>query len=126
MTMPSSMSCRNCRRNCRRICAGLFPAARLGGTYVQTRGPRFETVAEIAALSRFADLVGMTLASEATLARELGMPFAAVCTVDNYANGLADGVLTWDEMLEISRQYRERTGRILEYDHQADGLTEEN
>jgi 5'-methylthioadenosine phosphorylase len=92
----------------------IIPAARLGGTYVQTRGPRFETVAEIGALSRFADLVGMTLASEATLARELGMPFAAICTVDNYANGLADGVLTWDEVLEISRQYRERTGKILD------------
>jgi 5'-methylthioadenosine phosphorylase len=92
----------------------LIPAARLGGIYVQTRGPRFETVAEIAALSRFADLVGMTLASEATLARELGMPFAAICTVDNYANGLVDGVLTWDEVLEISRQYRERTGKILD------------
>ena len=91
----------------------LVPGARLGGTYVQTRGPRFETVAEIAALSRSADLVGMTLASEATLARELGIPFAAICTVDNYANGLADGVLTWDEVLEISRQYRERTGQIL-------------
>jgi 5'-methylthioadenosine phosphorylase len=91
----------------------IIPAARLGGIYVQTRGPRFETVAEIAALSQFADLVGMTLASEATLARELGMPFAAICTVDNYAHGLADGVLTWDEVLEISRQYRERTGKIL-------------
>jgi 5'-methylthioadenosine phosphorylase len=90
-----------------------IPAARLGGTYVQTRGPRFETVAEIAALSQHADLVGMTLASEATLARELGMPFAAICTVDNYANGLADGVLTWEEVLEISRQYRERTAEIL-------------
>jgi 5'-methylthioadenosine phosphorylase len=91
----------------------LIPSARLGGTYVETRGPRFETVAEIAALSRFADLVGMTLASEATLARELAMPFAAICTVDNYANGLADGVLTWDEVLEISRQYGDRTGTIL-------------
>jgi 5'-methylthioadenosine phosphorylase len=92
----------------------ILPAARLGGTYVQTRGPRFETVAEIAALSRFADIVGMTLASEATLACELTIPFAAICTVDNYANGLADGVLTWDEVLEISRQYRERTERILD------------
>jgi len=91
----------------------IIPAARQGGTYVQTRGPRFETCAEIAALSRSADLVGMTLASEATLARELGIPFAAICTVDNYANGLADGVLTWEEVLEISRQYRERTAEIL-------------
>jgi 5'-methylthioadenosine phosphorylase len=91
-----------------------IPAARLGGTYVQTRGPRFETAAEIAMLSRCADLVGMTLASEATLARELGIPFAAICTVDNYANGLADGVLTWQDVLGISRQYRDRTGGILE------------
>jgi len=91
-----------------------IPGARLGGTYVQTRGPRFETVAEIAILARHADLVGMTLASEATLARELAMRFAAICTVDNYANGLAGGVLTWEEVLEISRQYRERTGAILE------------
>lgn len=92
----------------------IIPEARLGGIYVQTRGPRFETVAEIAAISRHADLVGMTLASEATLAKELSIPFAAICTVDNYANGLADGVLTWDEVLEISRRYRERTGTILD------------
>lgn len=91
-----------------------IPGARLGGTYMQTRGPRFETVAEIAALARHADLVGMTLASEATLARELSMRFAAICTVDNYANGLSGGVLTWEEVLEISRQYRDRTGAILE------------
>jgi 5'-methylthioadenosine phosphorylase len=89
------------------------PEARYGGTYVQTRGPRFETVAEIKAFSQFADLVGMTLASEATLACEFGIPFAAVCTVDNYANGLADGVLTYDEILKISREYRDRTAAIM-------------
>jgi 5'-methylthioadenosine phosphorylase len=91
----------------------VVPTARLGGTYVQTRGPRFETAAEIRALSKVADLVGMTLASEATLAKELGIPFAAICTVDNYANGLTEEPLTWEEVLEISRQYRERTGAIL-------------
>jgi 5'-methylthioadenosine phosphorylase len=89
------------------------PEARYGGTYVQTRGPRFETVAEIKALSPFADLVGMTLASEATLACELKIPFAAICTVDNYANGLAEGVLTYDEILKISREYRDRTAGIM-------------
>ncbi|MCK9581812.1 MAG: 5'-methylthioadenosine phosphorylase, partial [Methanoregula sp.] len=77
------------------------------------RGPRFETVAEIAALAKVADLVGMTIASEATLARELGIPFAALSTVDNYANGLTEESLSWDEVLEISRQYRDRTGGIL-------------
>lgn len=90
-----------------------IPEARYGGTYIQTRGPRFETVAEIADFSKVADLVGMTLASEVTLACELEIPFAAVCTVDNYANGLADGVLTYGEVLKISREYRDRTASIV-------------
>ena len=93
--------------------ASRIPEARHGGVYVQTTGPRFETVAEILALSRIADLVGMTLASEATLAGELGMDFAALCTVDNYANGLADGVLDFDGILEISRSYRYRTSGLV-------------
>jgi 5'-methylthioadenosine phosphorylase len=93
--------------------ASCIPEARHGGVYVQTKGPRFETIAEIRALSRVSDLVGMTLASEATLACELGMDFAALCTVDNYANGLFDGVLTFDEILEISRSYRHRTAELV-------------
>lgn len=93
--------------------ASLIPEARHGGVYVQTKGPRFETVAEIKALSKIADLVGMTIASEATLAGELGMDFAALCTVDNYANGMDDGILTYDEILEISRSYRHRTAELV-------------
>ncbi|MFA4876651.1 MAG: MTAP family purine nucleoside phosphorylase [Methanoregula sp.] len=90
------------------------PAARLGGTYIQTRGPRFETAAEIRTFAKVADLVGMTLASEAALAKELKIPFAAICTVDNYANGLTKEPLTWEEVLEISRQYRKRTEEIVD------------
>lgn len=52
--------------------ARLIPEAQHGGTYIQTPGPRIETIAEVRALSGIADLVGMTVASEATLARELG------------------------------------------------------
>lgn len=66
-------------------------------TYAQTAGPRFETPAEVRALARVADLVGMTVASECTLASEVHLPYAAVCVVDNLANGLGDGVLTMDE-----------------------------
>ncbi|HLC66326.1 MAG TPA: MTAP family purine nucleoside phosphorylase [Candidatus Nanoarchaeia archaeon] len=58
------------------------------GTYLQTRGPRFETKAEIRMFSKFADIIGMTLGSEATLAAEAEIPLAAVCAVDNYANGI--------------------------------------
>jgi len=59
-----------------------------GGVYWQTNGPRFETPAEIGLLAAHADLVGMTLASECIVAGELGLPYAAICVVDNLANGI--------------------------------------
>jgi 5'-methylthioadenosine phosphorylase len=68
-----------------------------GGVYTQTRGPRFETPAEVRALARVGDLVGMTLAAECILAKEAGIAYAAVCVVDNFANGLEPEPLTMDE-----------------------------
>lgn len=96
-----------------RSLAGLVPAARFGGVYIQTRGPRIETIAEVKALAGFADVVGMTVASEATLACELGMDFAALCTIENYANGLGNEVLTYEHMLEIARKHRDRNEQIV-------------
>lgn len=64
-------------------------APRDGGVYWQTRGPRFETPAEVRLIAAHADVVGMTIASEAVVARELGLDYAALCVVDNLANGLA-------------------------------------
>jgi 5'-methylthioadenosine phosphorylase len=90
-----------------------FPKALAGGVYVQTRGPRIETVAEVKALSKVADIVGMTLASEATLACELGMEFAAVCTIDNYAHGLGSEVVSWEHILETSKKFAGRTGEMV-------------
>ncbi len=89
------------------------PAARYGGVYVQTRGPRIETIAEVEALAKIADVVGMTVASEATLARELGIGFAALCTIENYANGLGEEVLTYEHMVSVSRQHKDRTEEIV-------------
>jgi 5'-methylthioadenosine phosphorylase len=68
-----------------------------GGVYAQTRGPRFETPAEVRALTKVADLVGMTVASECILTSEVGLPYAAVCVIDNLANGLGGAPLTMDE-----------------------------
>jgi 5'-methylthioadenosine phosphorylase len=93
--------------------ARIVPEARYGGVYVQTRGLRIETVSEVKALSTIADIVGMTIASEATLACELGMEFCALCTVDNYANGLGTQEVTYEHILTSSRLNRERTDRIL-------------
>jgi purine nucleoside phosphorylase len=65
-------------------------APRDGGVYWQARGPRFETPAEIRLMAAHADVVGMTIASECVVARELGLDYAALCVVDNLANGLAE------------------------------------
>ena len=63
-----------------------------GGTYVQAHGPRFETKAEIRAFARLGGAVlGMTGAHEATLTKEAGLAFAALCMVDNVCHGLDDG-----------------------------------
>ena len=68
-----------------------------GGVYWQAIGPRFETQAEIRLMAGYADLVGMTIASECVLAGELRLPYAAVCVVDNLANGIGDAPLTVGE-----------------------------
>lgn len=61
------------------------------GVYAATQGPRLETAAEINRLERDgADVVGMTGMPEAALARELGVPYAAISVVANYAAGRAD------------------------------------
>ncbi|XEB11871.1 S-methyl-5'-thioinosine phosphorylase [Xanthomonas sp. DAR 35659] len=62
-----------------------------GGCYGATQGPRLETIAEIARLRRDGcDLVGMTGMPEAGLARELGLDYACLAIVANWAAGCGD------------------------------------
>ncbi len=65
-----------------------------GAVYRQTPGPRFETPAEVRMLAEHADIIGMTMASECVIACELGISYAAICAVDNLANGIGDQPLT--------------------------------
>lgn len=80
---------------------------RKGGVYIQTHGPRLETKAEIAVMRQFADIVGMTMANEATLCSEIGIPVAALCTVDNYANGVVPQELSYEAVLGNVRKNRD-------------------
>jgi 5'-methylthioinosine phosphorylase len=59
-----------------------------GGCYAATQGPRLETRAEVERLRRDGcDLVGMTGMPEAALARELGIEYACLALVANWAAG---------------------------------------
>jgi 5'-methylthioadenosine phosphorylase len=78
------------------------------GVYAETRGPRFETRAEVRSLARDASLVGMTCASEATLCQERGLRYAMICIVDNWAHGLGPEALT----LQAFRDQQTASGRL--------------
>jgi 5'-methylthioinosine phosphorylase len=74
-----------------------------GGCYGATQGPRLETKAEIARMRRDGcDLVGMTGMPEAGLARELGLEYACLAIVANWAAGAGpdpDEAITLEEVL---------------------------
>jgi 5'-methylthioinosine phosphorylase len=74
-----------------------------GGCYGATQGPRLETRAEISRMRRDGcDLVGMTGMPEAGLARELGLDYACLAIVANWAAGAGpriDEVITLEDVL---------------------------
>ena len=73
-----------------------------GGCYGATQGPRLDTGAEIARMRRDGcDLVGMTGMPEAGLARELGLEYACLAIVANWAAGCGDAQeITLAEVLD--------------------------
>lgn len=88
-----------------------------GACYAATQGPRLETRAEIARLRRDGcDIVGMTGMPEAGLARELGLDYACIGIVANWAAGAGPDVaeiITLDEVLAVVAAATADVGRVL-------------
>lgn len=84
---------------------------RLGGTYVNVNGPRYETPAEIRAFAKEGDVVGMTAGSEAVAFREAGVPYGCLAVVSNLAAGLSDEVL---EHGHVTDALESRGARVVE------------
>ncbi len=83
---------------------------KVGGTYATMKGPQFETRAEAKMLRTLgADVVGMTVAPEARLARELGICYQPVCLVVNYV----DGNTTHQNTVDMVRKMESKVARIL-------------
>lgn len=82
-----------------------------GLTYVTTQGPRLETKAEIRAFSKLGfDVVGMTLASEATLLKEAGIDNLSIAYSINWAAGLENDVtfVSDEEIEKLSQEIMKR------------------
>ncbi|HWA87920.1 MAG TPA: MTAP family purine nucleoside phosphorylase [Opitutus sp.] len=89
-----------------------------GKVYVQFRGPRFETKAEIRVVKNWGDVVGMTAAHEADLCAELGLRYNSLALIDNYANGLEGTEIDFAKFKELVKDNQAKVnqlfGRMLE------------
>jgi len=73
------------------------------GTVITIEGPRFSTRAESVMFRSWgADIINMSVAPEAILANELGIPYAAVAMSTDYDSWKQDEVpVSWDEVIRI-------------------------
>ena len=101
---------------CPQVASALHDALHISGlphhdqaVYACTEGPRLETPAEIRKLRVLgADLVGMTLAPEAFLAREMEMCYTPFCYLTNYAEGVKPREFIKGELFEGMQTDEER------------------
>ncbi|HEY5226955.1 MAG TPA: MTAP family purine nucleoside phosphorylase [Opitutaceae bacterium] len=83
-----------------------------GKVYVQMKGPRFETKAEIRAMHAWGDVIGMTAAHEADLCTEAGLNYNSFAIIDNYANGLEGTEIDFAKFKDLVKTNQERVNRL--------------
>ncbi len=80
--------------------------------YVQMRGPRFETKAEIRVVKDWGDVIGMTAAHEADLCTEVDLRYNSLALIDNYANGLEGTEIDFGKFKDLVKSNQERVNRL--------------
>jgi 5'-methylthioadenosine phosphorylase len=85
------------------------------GTVVTIEGPRFSTKAESKMFRQWgADIINMSIAPEAALANEAGVPYAAVAMSTDYDCWKEDEKpVTWEDILKIFGQNVEKVTKLL-------------
>ncbi len=82
------------------------------GTYFCIEGPRFSTRAESKFFRNFADIIGMTLVPEATLARELEICYLSLAMITDYDVWQPHPVST-EEVIRVMQENTEKIKSIL-------------
>lgn len=83
-----------------------------GKVYVQMRGPRFETKAEIRIVKDWGDVIGMTAAHEADLCTEAGLRYNSLALIDNYANGLEGTEIDFAKFKDLVKENQAKVNRL--------------
>jgi 5'-methylthioadenosine phosphorylase len=85
------------------------------GTVVTIEGPRFSTRAESRMFRAWgADVINMSIAPEATLAREAGLEYAAIAMSTDYDCWKTDEhPVSWDDILNIFHQNADKMKKLL-------------
>lgn len=84
------------------------------GSYWYTKGPSYETPAEIQMISKFGgDAVGMSTVHEAVFASSLNMEIAIVSCITNMASGISQQKLTHTEVTETAHNASEKFTLLL-------------
>lgn len=85
------------------------------GTVVTIEGPRFSTKAESNMFRQWgADVINMSIAPEATLANEAGIPYAAVAMSTDYDCWKEDETpVTWDEVMKVFGENVNKVTKLL-------------
>lgn len=85
-----------------------------GGCYVCTEGPRYETAAEVRAFKLLGGtVVGMTGVPEVVLARELGICYANVSMITNFAAGISKVKLEHADVVRIMNDNQIQLRKLL-------------
>jgi len=84
------------------------------GTYILTKGPSYESAAEIKMYSNFGiDAVGMSTVHEAIFAMKLGMKVGAISLITNYAAGISSQKLSHQEVIETAEKSKSMFERLI-------------
>lgn len=84
------------------------------GVYWYTKGPSYETPAEIKYMSKFGgDAVGMSTVHEAVFASYLGIETSSISCITNYAAGLTENKLSHAEVTETANLVQHKFERLI-------------